>query len=201
MKYLLITQVHEISFLCSEIENLLNYQDKKLLFHIITPSDGKYTIDAIRDFIRKVNLTSVQSEVLNIYLIVQADLIAQLSQNILLKVLEDTNKTIFMSVSNINAILPTIRSRCIEILCRNRQVRDLSFLASQKEANIDFDELMNLDREQMINKLLEYQYFLTMHDNSHIHILALERALKLLQSNCKVEAVILELKNKLVSKS
>ncbi|BDQ04695.1 MAG: hypothetical protein KatS3mg084_0213 [Candidatus Dojkabacteria bacterium] len=199
MKYLLITQLHEIAFLSSEIEKLLNYQDKKLVFHTMTPNDGKYSIDAIRDFIRKVNLTSVQTEVLNIYLIVQADLISPVSQNILLKVLEDTNKTIFMTVSNINAILPTIRSRCVEIFCRDSQGRALSFISSPEVVNIEFDELVNLDREQVINRLLEYQYLLSMHDSNYLSILALERAIKLLQSNCKVEAALLELKDKLGS--
>ncbi len=196
MNYLLITRVNEITFLYSEIENLLKKYDTKLLFHVITPKDGKYSIDTIRDFIRKVSLTTVQTGFLNIYLIVQADLIPPLSQNILLKVLEESDKTIFMTVNNVNAILPTIRSRCIEIFCGNRQAKYLSSSVPQKEAKIDFDELMNLDREQLINKLLEYQYFLTMHNNSHLYILALERALKLLQSNCKVEAAILELKDK-----
>lgn len=85
-------------------------------YYELTPENQKIKIDNIRQLQEKIAEKPIISNK-KIYVIDDADLMTEESQNCLLKTLEEPPKysTIILIVSNESKILPTIKSRCIKV--------------------------------------------------------------------------------------
>lgn len=96
---------------CLEFENLNNPD-----FNIINPEENSIKIEQIRTFTKKVFEKPIVSKK-KVYIINDSDKMTKEAQNSLLKTLEEPPEyiTIILIVSNENAFLNTIKSRCMKI--------------------------------------------------------------------------------------
>lgn len=190
MNYIIVTSNHNQETVKKKVESFLD-KSLDLDYIFISPKEGKYLIDDIRSFLKKLNITRLQKKV-PVYVILNADLMQPIVQNSILKALEESKNTIVLTVSNISSLLPTVRSRCIEIFDKF-EPQDLN-----KNIELDIENLLKMDRAELIKTLSEFQYSIDKNENNFsVKILALERAIRLLQSNCKIEAVLMELNRKI----
>jgi len=102
---------HDNCLSCKKIDDN-NHPD----VFIVEPKGQSIKIDDIRELIRKLNLKSFESPN-KIVIINNAEKMTEESANTLLKTLEEppNNTYIILITSQIEIILPTIRSRCIKI--------------------------------------------------------------------------------------
>lgn len=190
MKYILINSLPSIERIQNFVRKKINFIPEEPIFNIITPKEGKYTSEEIREFFEQITRSRLQSEN-TIHIIMQCELITPVTQNIMLKPLEESNCVIILSVNNPASILPTIRSRCNEIYVEKTLGKNQS--SRIKEIKLDLPKLSKMDRETLIAELV----FLVDNSNADYKvILAFEESIKMLKANCKIESVLAELYRK-----
>lgn len=191
MKYILINSLPSIESIQNIVRKKINFIPEEPSFNVITPKEGKYTSEEIREFFEQITRSRLQSEN-TIHIIMQCELITPVTQNIMLKPLEESNCVIILSVNNPASILPTIRSRCNEIYVEKTLGENQS--SRIKEIKLDLPKLSKMDRETLIAELV----FMVDHSNAdHKVILAFEESIKMLKANCKIESVLMELDRKI----
>ena len=190
MKYILINSLPSIERIQDIVKKKINFIPEEPSFNIITPKEGKYTSKEIRKFFDQITRSRLQSEN-TIHIIMQCELITPVTQNIMLKPLEESNCVIILSVNNPASILPTIRSRCNEIYVEKMIGENQSSRIT--EIKLDLPKLSKMDRETLIAELV---FMVDSSNADHKVILAFEESIKMLKANCKIESVLAELDRK-----
>lgn len=198
MNFILVTsfknlndyQLLDNDFVTEQLKKIFDISNLEKIY-FLRPVNNKYTIDDIRSFLINNYYTSTKLKH-KLFIIYNFELFSDIHQNFILKTLEES-KHIFVLVTNsIHKILPTVISRCITLHCQTNEVSsidDFSDLLSIKQvkemlkSNITRDELLDF-----LNKLICSNQI-----NNFEYVLALDKAIKLLDSNCSVKSTILYL--------
>ncbi len=159
----------------------------------------QYTADQIREFIRGQAQKRNPEVPEQVCVFLQADTMSHIVQNMLLKTLEESSCHILLLVENVDSLLSTIRSRCQTdyIVIKDRQrkngVHELLDLSSAEK----IVALAKNERDEVI-RILELEMQATP-SAEYSRILALQEAVHKIKANCKVEAVLFELVNGILS--
>lgn len=204
MNFLLITKKNDLSDLKLIIENLLSayFKNKQLFFDFLVPYNDRYTLQDLKSFIKKANLANKANE-LKVLVIVNFELFSEIMQNALLKTLEDSKCVFVLVCSTTVNILSTVKSRCIEyydeeynqeILNNKLNGDDLS--DALKKFLIELDD-KEISREELLDQLKAICNTSVNLENNDIVNLILD-AIKKLESNCSIMAVIYNLRSNLL---
>jgi DNA polymerase III gamma/tau subunit len=114
-------------------------------FVVNTSSQGIITVDEIREIKRWFSLTAVKSKY-KVVLINDVDKMNSTASNAFLKILEEPvgNGVILLSTSNISALLPTLKSRCVKIKLRKKTQEEFIDILCNMFDYIDENNLQSL---------------------------------------------------------
>ncbi len=121
---------------CQKV-TLLKHSD----LHIYPKNNKNIVVDDIKDLIENINLTPIESNI-KVFILNDFSTATTQAQNKLLKILEEPPKNtyIFLNVTNINKVLPTVISRCKKIrllpLSKNEIQNGLNNYSNEKVSNI-----------------------------------------------------------------
>lgn len=171
-------------------EHLLDQIGKDNQFIFISSKDKSYKIEEIRNFISKLNNKQTGMVGNLFYILLNGDSLPPITQNALLKTLEDSSYSIGILVKNIDSLLPTIKSRCQVI-----QLRVTSDELKVDKTELDFGKLAKMERVDAISTL--ENAIASLSNEKILNSLQFQDAINKLNANCKVEAVMIELEWKL----
>jgi DNA polymerase III subunit delta' len=162
--------------------------------NFIYPKDKiTYKIDQIKEFTSSLNKKPSDSENVPVYLLMMAHTLTPICQNALLKTLEESIYNLILVTRNVDALLPTIKSRCQIVFMEKADQHVEAPKYSLDLASIP--ALIKLDRNE-VKALLEYEISISSPEHFE-KVLSLQNALKKVEANCKIESllydVILEL--------
>lgn len=171
-----------------EIKSAANIRDN-LKINLVYPDDVKYKIEQIKKFIKTFHKKKdEENEYVNI--LMRSELLSDVTQNALLKTLEESDYSVILVTSNLDSLLPTLISRCQTLILKDEGE---SFTKTTTELNFkSIASLSKLPREEVV-ALIEGKLF----EGDLSKILILQEALNQLNSNCKIESVLFELVSKL----
>lgn len=176
-------EIHE------ELSKLIKLE-QNIKLKIFFPKDSKYKIEQIKELIKSFSRKKdLENEY--IYVVMKAELLTDVTQNALLKTLEESDYSIIFVTSNIDSLLPTLISRC-QTLFDNSLHKDIADSKQNVFAIADIARLSKLTRPELIS-MLESKINSQEIDN----ILFYQKAIDQINSNCKIESILFELVNKL----
>lgn len=193
MKLVLVNKNGAEEIIKDYLEKIL--KDNEAEFNFITAKAEKYTIDEIKAFTRNLGKKPNSSKNTKsiVYVILKAETLSNVCQNALLKTLEESEYSIILNTNSEQILLPTIRSRC-----------QVEYLKNDQEAITNSTELLDFsniatwakkDRAEvklfLANKMNELK------PDEVEKALIIEDAIKKIDANCKVDAVLFELVSKL----
>ncbi len=159
----------------------------------IQPKDKTYKVEEIRTFTSRLHNRPTDLTENLFYILLYGDELSIICQNALLKTLEESAYSIGILVKNTDSLLPTIRSRCqLMMLLTDGHIDDNS---DSLRVELDFVKLYKSERNDAIIKL--EVYIDSLKPEEILLTLPIQNAINKLNSNCKVEAVIIELENNL----
>ena len=189
---------HEYNEDCNNDCNICTLIDNDNLPSLITikPDGMSIKRNQMDELFDRFNTKPIYSKY-NSYIIINAELMNQTSSNMLLKFLEEPNDFLigFYITTDLNQILPTIKSRC-EIITVNYESKSLLNEDIVTLANEYLDSIINSDdymvnKDLILSKELErkdiQELFLCLFD---IYKTKLEKCLQNNQDNSKVLCVI-----------
>ncbi len=100
-------------------------------------------IDQIRNLKNFSNESSLINNLLKVIIIDSADDLNNNSSNSILKILEEpkNNTFIFLISHQLSSLLPTIRSRCLKIKCKNHNIDNFKIILQNKFFDIDNEHI------------------------------------------------------------
>ncbi len=168
----LVGSIHNsklLGYLEALVSDFLNEEYKyanvnDLDIFILKPIEEKIGADEINEYINRVATTGFNQEK-QVFIIESFELVSQQNQNKLLKTIEDNRNNVLQVfiTKQENLLLPTIRSRIIEILFKEKEplnFNDLETTLLYSEVILSNEELVFLRQEpevaRMLSKIYDY---------------------------------------------
>jgi hypothetical protein len=166
----------------------LQLQKEFLFMQFVPENKTSYQVSDIDRFKKKLSFSKNINNQNHFYLLTHGHNMSNVIQNSLLKTLEESKYPIGIITSNHNSLLPTLYSRCQVILIDEE-------LYTNEYFELDYDSMLKMERKELIIYLEKYIKNLDM--QNFLQIDNLDKALKMIKANCKIEPVIIELQRNL----
>jgi DNA polymerase III delta prime subunit len=194
MKVILISK--ELSRLeDEEVKNTLtNKFGDNFDFSIIRPikEESKkrldYSVKQIKNLVAKLTRKFDATNLEPAFVVLDADKMSDISQNVFLKTLEEFKYSIFLISSTLESLLPTIQSRCQVIFTNEVEIK------SKSQDDITYNDITNLSKLERdeVKNLLKLQID-NLKEGELEKVLFIDDAIRKIDANCKVESVLYEL--------
>lgn len=181
----------------SEVRDLVRSNAKNIYDEIEvyrpTVDKGKkkrsYSLEFVKRIVHRTSIKSKENSTCIVF--TEGECLTDLSQNALLKTLEDSRYSFVIFIKNISILLDTIQSRC-NIIYINRKVSSKEVVKNVDHSKIEVDVLSKMQREEVITFLDRYYQNLSNEDKI-IFYEYFDDAVKKIKANCKVDASLYNL--------
>ncbi len=188
MKHILVSkELNQVEDQESAVEFLQRNVEKTYSYQLIYPADGKYKVDEIKSFTKKLSIRQNAHTESVCFVLMKSDTMSAICQNALLKVLEETEAPILLVTKNVDSLLPTIRSRT-QIMYLGGEIES----SQPDQDEITSESIARISKLERDKVRIIFENRLSQPKVSYDEVELIEHTIKMIDANCKIESVLFD---------